>query len=454
MAFFRPLNTFDDNTNLYNLLDADSGYNPHYVPIDKLRNSDVFTAMNVIANDIADKPIKLEADNVDHITDSAFSDLNYLLNVQANDHMTARDFKYSLAMNLLATGNGLARIYREPRRHRPVDLGLLLTSWVWPEIDDQTGELRYRIQDGSHDPYYLPAEDVIHVKFLTTNGLMGVSPLYALIDEVQLQKSGNKLLNDFFSSGMNGSAILRVPGDPAPDSRNHIRNEWIKANTGDTHRVIVMSKAEDYTPVEIDTSVLKIVNSNDYTSKQIAKAFGIPVSRLGLENSHTSLPQSNLDYIQNSLDHYFARFTAEFNSKLLSYQQSKKYHFEFDVSRLMELDTETNMKMTLAWYQMGLLDDNESRQRIGYAPHDDAMAGRRVVMSNYVPIENIRENFPNNVIKGNAYDDTGKPINKSSFQETGTSDVLKTKDTEKGDDADGNQKFNSDADLRSKDQKD
>ena len=113
------------------------------------------------------------------------------------------------------------------------------------------------------------------------------------------------------------------------------------------------------------------------------------------------MPQSNLDYIQNSLDHYFNRFTSEFNIKLLSFQQAKKYHFEFDVSRLMELDTETNMKQTLSWYQNGLLDDNEARQRLGYAPHKDSMAGKRVVMSNYVPIVNVEDNYPNRVGKGN-----------------------------------------------------
>lgn len=162
---------------------------------------------------------------------------------------------------------------------------------------------------------------------------------------------------------------------------------------------MVLAGNEEYTPVEIDTSILKIVNSNDYTTKQIAKAFGIPVSRLGLENAHTSLTQSNLDYIQNSLDHYFNRITSELNIKLLTYEQALNYHFEFDVSRLMELDTETNMKETLNWFQNGLIDDNEARQRLGYAPHNDDMAGTRIVMSNFIPIENIKDNYPNNVVQ-------------------------------------------------------
>lgn len=366
--------------------------------VDKLQNSNVFTAVNVIANDIATNPIKLESDNVNHIADENFSDLNYLLNVKPNSYMSARDFKYALTANLLLTGNGYARILKT-KAGQPMSLVLLYPSWVTVEIDEDSN-IRYVIQDNTHNPYILTPDEIIHVKFLSTNGLIGTSPLYSLADEMKLQKQGNKLLNDFFGSGINGSAILKMPGKPSPDARAKIREEWIKANTGEkTHRVMVLAGNEEYTPVEIDTSILKIVNSNDYTTKQIAKAFGIPVSRLGLENAHTSLTQSNLDYIQNSLDHYFNRITSELNIKLLTYEQALNYHFEFDVSRLMELDTETNMKETLNWFQNGLIDDNEARQRLGYAPHNDDMAGTRIVMSNFIPIENIKDNYPNNVVQ-------------------------------------------------------
>lgn len=380
---------------------SDFSYFPtsqEYTSVDKLQNSNVFTAVNVIANDIATNPIKLESDNVNHIADENFSDLNYLLNVKPNSYMSARDFKYALTANLLLTGNGYARILKT-KAGQPLSLVLLYPSWVTVEIDEDSN-IRYVIQDNTHNTYILAPDEIIHVKFLSTNGLIGTSPLYSLADEMKLQKQGNKLLNDFFGSGINGSAILKMPGKPSPDARAKIREEWIKANTGEkTHRVMVLAGNEEYTPVEIDTSILKIVNSNDYTTKQIAKAFGIPVSRLGLENAHTSLTQSNLDYIQNSLDHYFNRITSELNIKLLTYEQALNYHFEFDVSRLMELDTETNMKETLNWFQNGLIDDNEARQRLGYAPHNDDMAGTRIVMSNFIPIENIKDNYPNNVVQ-------------------------------------------------------
>lgn len=414
MTFFRPLN-FNDSYGKYGISESMIGF----APISNLSNSDVFTAVNVISNDIATNPIKLEAENINHIADSKFDNLNYLLNVRPNDQMSASYFKYAMTANLLLNGNSYARIYKL-KSGEVMELQLLQPSWVQPEQDDRTGEIFYEINDGLHPIYQAPQDEILHLRFLTTNGLIGRSPLYALKDELDIQRGGNGLLKDFFGSGINGSGILKLnKTNLAANSRKHIRDEWFKANGPDNKsRLIVSDASEEYQPLEVDTSILKIVNSNDYTTKQIAKAFGIPVSRLGLENSHTSLPQSNLDYIQNSLDHYFSKWTSEMNIKLLNFKQSKKFHFEFDVSRLMELDAEKNMQLTIDWFKSGLISDTEARRRVGYAPFDDEMTGKRVVISNFVPMDNIQTNYPNNVIVANAYDDTGKPSDKKSMSKS------------------------------------
>lgn len=430
MTLFRSLNAFSTNTG-YPINDVPdiSGYSS----ISNLQNSDIFTAINVVSNDIATNPIKLESNNVNEITSNKFRDLNYLLNVRPNEFMTARYFKYAMTANMLLNGNAYARIWKT-KSGEILELQLLQPSWVTVFQEDDTGDIYYEVQDGSHNPYNLRQDEVFHIKYLTTNGIVGVSPLYALASEVELQKGGNKLLNDFFKSGVNGSAVIKInKGALAPDARNAIRKAWLNANgTTNNSRLIVTDNTEEYSPLEVDTSILKIINSNDYSTKQIGKAFGIPISRLGLENSHTSLPQSNLDYIQNSLDHYFSRWTSEMNVKLLNPYDSKRYSFEFDVSRLLQLDPEKNAQYSIDLFKVGLIDDTEARQRIGYDKYDDKMSGKRIVISNMVPMQNIESNYPNNVIVGNAYDDDGKPIDKQKMSKTKKAISELDNDDEKG----------------------
>ena len=52
MTFFRPLN-FNDSYGKYGISESMIGF----APISNLSNSDVFTAVNVISNDIATNPI-------------------------------------------------------------------------------------------------------------------------------------------------------------------------------------------------------------------------------------------------------------------------------------------------------------------------------------------------------------------------------------------------------------
>jgi phage portal protein BeeE len=52
------------------------------------------------------------------------------------------------------------------------------------------------------------------------------------------------------------------------------------------------------------------------TTKQIAKAFGVPIERLGVENEHSSTFKVTLQYIQSTLIHYFNVFVSEFDTKL------------------------------------------------------------------------------------------------------------------------------------------
>ena len=71
--------------------------------IGALRNSDVFTAVRVIASDLATNPIE-------------YSDkrISVLLNKAPNDHMTAWGFKFALAANMLLNGNSFARVTKNP----------------------------------------------------------------------------------------------------------------------------------------------------------------------------------------------------------------------------------------------------------------------------------------------------------------------------------------------------
>lgn len=344
-----------------------------YVGAGALRNADVYTAIRVIASDIASNPIQGTNDKTAK-----------LLNENPNPQMNGFNFKFALAVNLLLNGNAFAEITRD-NSGRPTQLNFIKNSEMVVKQDDQSGQVTYNYQPNNLKRRQITPVNMLHFKYFTQDGIVGISPLYALRDQISVQKSGNNLLRGFFQNGVNGTTVLKVhKTDLNADAKENIREQFEKANTGNNAlRSLVIDDSMDISNLEVNTDVLKFINSNDWSSRQIAEAFNIPIERLGVENEHSSNEQSNLLYLQNSLSDYFSVFSSEINSKLAG-------TYTFNTDKLFSADPATNQDLALKGLQGGLLTVNEARSKIGLAPVDN---GDQILFNkNYVPIEDLNSN--------------------------------------------------------------
>lgn len=350
----------------------------NFSSITSLKNSDVFTAIKIIASDIASSPVQVIKNGMPQEE----NEIIHLLNTRPNEEMDGWHFKFGLAANMLLNGNSFAEIIREGGKVK--ELHLLPNSSVSVKQNDN-GKVFYQIGEKKR---IKPSEDVLHFKYFTQDGLTGLSPLYALKDEIKIQKAGNKTWFSFFTRGVNGTGILKVEkSDLDTEAKKAIREKFESANGGENAlRTIILDETMDYKTLEINTDILKLVNSSDWTSKQIAKCFGIPVERLGVENVHSSNAQSNLLYLKNTLIHYFNVFTSEMNMKLM---ENDNYIYRFNTDYLMETDPETKITNTLKQVQGSMLTINEGRAKLGLSPVKD---GDRLLASlNYTYLDTLEQ---------------------------------------------------------------
>lgn len=122
MSFFTNDTTQPRDDNSEPFLDAlvsmtsnDSGV---YVGVHALRNSDVFTAVRVIASDLATNPIEYNDKRI-----------SGLLNKAPNDHMTAWSFKFALVANMLLNGNSFARVTKNLADKSPASSLFQTAKW-------------------------------------------------------------------------------------------------------------------------------------------------------------------------------------------------------------------------------------------------------------------------------------------------------------------------------------
>lgn len=305
-------------------------YSTNFTGLKALTNSDIYTGVNIIAGDIAQSPFKPMDNSV--IDDG----LLHLLNKEPKTNQSHYTMMYAVVSNLILTGNSYILIHRN-KDGSVKELEFVETQQVNVIRDLVTGEYRYEVNmPYGNIMYKCNPNDILHFKLTTTDGWLGRSPLLALNDEISLQTNGLKVLNNFFSKGVFSGGILKLlNGTVNNQTKAKIRKDFEAVNgAGGT---IVLDDTQDFTESKINTEVLKLIQANKFSTQQIAKVLGIPVSRFGQELVNSSDTSQNDIYIASTIAMYEASICDELNLKL-------GVELELDLSKLRQDTIEDRLR--------------------------------------------------------------------------------------------------------------
>lgn len=328
--------------------------------IEHLKNSDVYTATNIIAGDIAKSSLRTAPNAQENklVVD--------LLNKRPDTNHTGYTWLYSITMYTLLYGSAFA-IIRRNQADVVTKLEIVSPHTITIAQDTETKELYYEYNDpDTQDITTFPSEDILHFRLNTIDGIVGRSPLSALVPEIEMQKAGTNLLGSYFRKGIFGGAILKLTkGTVNNDVKRQIKKDFESINSGtqNANSVLVLDSSQEYETFTVNTDLLKLIQSNTFSTKQIAKVFGIPLNRFGMElvNSQDGI-QNNL-YIASTLSGYSRMICDELNSKL-------GVELEMDFKNLLNDTQDERRKRLFAGESAGIdvLETNEIREYYGYEP--------------------------------------------------------------------------------------
>ncbi|MCO8241101.1 phage portal protein [Streptococcus suis] len=377
MSFFQSLGSkvsYDDY--IASVLAGNNA--PSYVGISALKNSDILTAVSIIAGDVARFPLLKKTVDGKIIEDE---DFNYLLNVQSTKNASARTWKFAMVVNAILTGNSYSRILRDPKNGKALQFHFYRPSETSVEETDNH-ELIYTFTDNlTGSEIKCRSDDVIHWKFFSHDTIIGRSPLLSLGDEIALQDEGTKTLLKFFKDGFS-SGILKLKGSQlSGEARKKARLDFEKMREGSAGgSPLVFDDTQEYSPLEIDTKVLELISSNNFTTAQIAKVLRVPSYKLGVNSPNQSVAQLMDDYVSNDMPFYLDAITSELGLKVFSYDERKKYRIEFDTRSVTGLSVDDVRNMV----NNQLLTPNEGLEQLGLPKSDNPDMDRFQSSLNYV----------------------------------------------------------------------
>lgn len=339
-----------------------NGTHASYVGIRALQNSDVFTATRIISADIASTKLK----NKDHEKNTVLEDVLDLFNNHPNDELPGWHFKFIIVANMLLNGSSYVQILRDKN---DFVTGFYFLHNDLVSLEEVNNKITYNVSEAhSGKAEKLEPRDILHFRYITLDGYTGYSPLYSLAYEIGISQGSKGFLRNFFDNGGTSTSVLKykrgdINEDQLKDLKKNFANSQLKNNGG----LVAIDDTMDFERLQIPTEVLNFLNSYKFSTNQVAKAFGLPVSKLGVETVNTSITQANLEYLQSTLDPIFKMMIDEMQIKIFN-ESGVDYDLEFDTSRLVDIDPELKLERVTTLFSKGSITLNESRKPFGYEP--------------------------------------------------------------------------------------
>lgn len=337
-----------------------------------LRTSEIiYAAVSRISNALATMPVQLYLG-----TEQVRDPLNDLLRCSPNPNMSSFTFFRSLEASRDTAGNGYAlKVLDEDWRVKRLDI--LDPDRVTPMLDNQSGELWYRIQTESGKTVYLHNWYIIHVQFVSTTGIAGISPIDVLRDTLDYDRRIQAFSVQQLEKGVNASVILEAPASLGPAQRAQTIKDFVETyrETGGNILLLesgVTAKALTMSPVDP-----KISDINRITRANVATVYNIPPHMLGgltdtPMSSAASTEQLLLEFMSLTMMPIVTMYEQELDRKLLTADQRRAgFRWRFDVDAILRADAKSQAEVDQKAIRSAWLTPNEVRTRRGLPPDPD-----------------------------------------------------------------------------------
>jgi len=236
----------------------------------------------------------------------------------------------------------------------------------------------------------LKADEILHYKEFTTDGLIGLSPLQMLASTVENAKSASDYINKFYKNGLQTKGLIQYTGDLTPTAEKKFRERFEQMSSGldNAHRVALMPYGYQFTPIKMTLTDAEFLNNNMFTLRQIAAAFGVKPHQLNdnERSTYSNMSEQQREFYIDTLMDVITGYEQENNYKLFTDSEiSDGSYIKYNVDAITRADIKTRYDAYQKAIQSGFKSPNEVRE----LEDDEPKKGGDVLLvnGNMVPIE-------------------------------------------------------------------
>ena len=337
-----------------------------------LSEATYFACLKILSEALGKMPLKLLRYNEKNgVITMRKHPLYTIIHDRPNPYMTATSFWSTVEYNRNHWGNAYVWIQGAGKNMK---LWILPSENVEVWYDDAKALADqpdiYYLYSAGEKVYKFGSEEVLHFKSSNSlDGILGISVQDQLKTTIGGSVKSQKMVNKMYESGFTAKAVLNYTGSLSDENvKTLIKNieEYAKGGlkNAEVENIIPIPLGSTLTPLNVKLADNQFIEVKQYTSGQIAAAFGIKPYQYNdlTKSSYASAEAQQLSFYVDTLLYIIKQYEEELSYKLLSPREiSQGYHFKFNVAVILRADLATQIDTLSKGVSNFIYTPNEAR---------------------------------------------------------------------------------------------
>ncbi|MDQ3678640.1 MAG: phage portal protein [Actinomycetota bacterium] len=160
---------------------------------------------------------------------------------------------------------------------------------------------------GPHGQSTHGVEDITHVRAISTDGLVGLSPIQQCRVALRVADGAGRFIDSYLANGARPSGIVSLKGHAPGEQMNFIREMFAGRHSGASkmHKIAVFDGDVEWKPIAPTLGDVEFVEQRKMSTAEIARIFRIPSWMIGAPSgdslTYSNVEQQQLAFVTHSL---------------------------------------------------------------------------------------------------------------------------------------------------------
>ena len=319
----------------------------------------LYACVRLITNTVASTPLKHVDESETELQDSVLT--ARLKSPQA--YMPYFQWMQNLVHDYTLHGNGYALIVEDEIIYIPQHM-------VQVYITNEPSEPYYYLITRGDKTFRLFPDQMIHIRNMTTEGILGLSPLKMHRATFESAQTLNEYNQNFMKQGTSISGIIELDKKLSPENMEILRKSFARSYSGANNagKTSILPEGTHFKQVSpVNPADADFINNYKLTKANIAEIFQVPLSMLGTSDlSYNNAEQNALTYHRFTINPILRNIEQELSLKLIGTKRRDKLLFITDSLALASTKEKSDSLSLLVNTQ--IMTPNEARKKYGLPP--------------------------------------------------------------------------------------